>query len=88
MPPLMLGDHGGIYRSDDAGESWTRASADGRHWSRGSDFAEVKVHPQNPDIVFSANVVTWKSEMVGKTWKGFVALRAEMYYQSPSGSIP
>jgi photosystem II stability/assembly factor-like uncharacterized protein len=65
------GDFGGIYRSDDAGENWTRVSADGRHWSRGSDFAEVKVHPQNPDIVFSANVVTWKSEDGGKTWTGF-----------------
>jgi len=65
------GEHGGIYRSDDAGESWTRVSADGRHWSRGSDFAEVKVHPKNPDIVFSANVVTWKSEDGGKTWTGF-----------------
>jgi photosystem II stability/assembly factor-like uncharacterized protein len=65
------GDNGGIYRSDDAGESWTRVSADGRHWSRGSDFAEVKVHPNNPDIVFSANVVTWKSEDGGKTWTGF-----------------
>jgi photosystem II stability/assembly factor-like uncharacterized protein len=64
------GDNGGIYRSDDAGESWTRVSADGRHWSRGSDFAEVKVHPTNPDIVFSANVVTWKSEDGGETWTG------------------
>ncbi len=65
------GDNGGIYRSEDAGESWTRVSADGRHWSRGSDFAEVRVHPTNPDIVFSANVVTWKSEDGGKTWTGF-----------------
>jgi photosystem II stability/assembly factor-like uncharacterized protein len=65
------GDNGGIYRSDDAGENWSRVSADGRHWSRGSDFAEVKVHPKNADIVFSANVVTWKSEDGGKTWTGF-----------------
>lgn len=64
------GDNGGIYRSDDGGESWSRVSADGRHWSRGSDFAEVKVHPKNADIVFSANVVTWKSEDGGKTWTG------------------
>ncbi|MBS1507766.1 MAG: glycoside hydrolase [Bacteroidetes bacterium] len=65
------GDYGGIYRSEDAGESWARVSADGRHWSRGSDFAEVRVHPTNPDIVYSANVVTWKSEDGGKTWTGF-----------------
>ena len=30
-------------------------------WGRGSDFAEIKADPKNPDIVYSANVVTWKS---------------------------
>jgi photosystem II stability/assembly factor-like uncharacterized protein len=64
------GDNGGIYRSGDAGQSWVRMSADARYWGRGSDFAEVRVHPTNPDIVYSANVVTWKSEDGGKTWKG------------------
>jgi photosystem II stability/assembly factor-like uncharacterized protein len=62
---------GGIYRSDDAGESWYRTSSDERYWGRGSDFAEVKVHPKNPDVVFSANVVTWKSTDGGKNWTGF-----------------
>lgn len=61
---------GGIYRSDDAGESWYRTTSDQRIWSRGSDFAEVKVHPKNPDVVFSANVVTWKSTDGGKNWTG------------------
>jgi photosystem II stability/assembly factor-like uncharacterized protein len=64
-------EEGGIFRSDDAGESWTRISQDGRLWGRGSDFAEIKVHPNNPDIVFSADVDTWKSEDGGKTWIAF-----------------
>ncbi len=62
---------GGVFRSDDAGESWTRISQDERLWGRGSDFAEIKVHPTNPDIVFSADVDTWKSEDGGKTWMAF-----------------
>lgn len=62
---------GGIYRSDDAGESWTRINADKRLWDRGSDFAEIKVDPKNPDIVYDANVVTWKSTDAGKTCTGF-----------------
>ncbi len=65
------GREGGIYRSDDAGESWKRINADGRFWGRGSDFAEVKVDPKNEDIVYSANVVTWKSIDGGKTWNAF-----------------
>jgi photosystem II stability/assembly factor-like uncharacterized protein len=65
------GKEGGIYRSDDAGESWTKIQTDERYWSRGSDFAEVKADPKNADIVYSANVVTWKSTDGGKTWNAF-----------------
>jgi len=62
---------GGIYRSDDAGESWRRTSSDSRVYGRASDFAEIKVHPKNKDIVFSANVVSWKSMDGGMTWSAF-----------------
>ena len=61
---------GGIYRSDDGGESWYMLTSDGRLWGRGSDFAEVKADPKNEDIVYSANVVMWKSKDGGKTWEG------------------
>ena len=61
---------GFIYRSDDAGETWRRISEDGRVAGRPSDFAEVKVDPTNPDIVYSASVVTWKSVDGGVTWTG------------------
>jgi len=65
------GREGGIFRSDDAGESWTRIQTDNRYWGRASDFAEVKVDPKNADIVYSANVVTWKSTDGGKTFSAF-----------------
>jgi len=65
------GKFGGIYRSDDAGENWRLMNQDERLWGRGSDFAEVKADPMNADIVYSANVVTWKSTDGGSTWKAF-----------------
>jgi len=61
----------GLYRSDDAGEHWYRATTDARVATRESDFAEVKVDPKNPDVVYTASVVTWKSTDGGKTFNAF-----------------
>ena len=62
----------GIWRSDDAGENWTRITTDTRPAARigGGDLPVLAVHPKNPDIVFSASIVMWKSTDGGKTWMG------------------
>jgi photosystem II stability/assembly factor-like uncharacterized protein len=65
------GNHGGIYRSNDGGESWMLMSKDERYWGRGEDFAEIKVDPLNADIVYSADVVVWRSDDGAKTWNAF-----------------
>ena len=68
---IDAGSASGIYRSDDAGERWSRIQTDNRQFDRGYDFGEIKVDPQNPDIVYTANVVTWKSMDGGRTWNAF-----------------
>ncbi len=62
------GSRGGVYRSDDAGESWRRITDDYRIWGRGGDFGELKVHPENPDVVFSGNIASYRSDDAGQTW--------------------
>ena len=63
--------YGGIYRSDDAGETWKKLNSDQRFWGRGDDFAEVKADPKNKDIVYTADVVVWRSTDGGASWNAF-----------------
>ena len=59
---------GGLYRSEDAGETWQRINPDPRIWGRGSDFAEVQVDPKNKDIVYIANTGLYRSSDGGKNF--------------------
>jgi photosystem II stability/assembly factor-like uncharacterized protein len=60
---------GGLYRSEDAGESWKHINSDRRVWGRGSDFAEVRVDPKNKDIVYSANITLLRSTDGGQSFQ-------------------
>ncbi|MEO5753180.1 MAG: glycoside hydrolase, partial [Chthoniobacterales bacterium] len=66
-------DAGKLYRSDDAGESWTLATTDERPGARigGGDLPVLRIDPQNPQVVYAASVVCWKSTDGGKTWEGW-----------------
>ncbi|HVD93179.1 MAG TPA: hypothetical protein VNC21_12875 [Vicinamibacterales bacterium] len=71
MFAAVQADTGGLFRSVDAGQSWSRVTENPLVVTRGDDFAEVKVHPTNPDIVYTASVVSWKSTDGGKTFVAF-----------------
>ncbi len=62
-----------FYRSDDAGESWSKVTDDPRPSGRigGGDLAVPRVDSRNKDVVYSASTVTMKSVDGGKTWSGF-----------------
>ncbi|HEV2984920.1 MAG TPA: hypothetical protein VGX46_11040 [Vicinamibacterales bacterium] len=58
----------GLYRSDDAGATWRQTNSEPRVWGRGDDFANVRVDPANPDIVYAANTSTYRSSDGGRTF--------------------
>src|SRR5205085_302508 len=69
--PYGPNEERGVFRSADAGESWTRVNSEVRIWGRGSDFAEVKVDPRDKDIVYSCNTSTYRSTDAGVTYHAF-----------------
>ena len=62
---------GGIYRSDNAGETWQLINTDRRLWGRGSDFAEIKADPKHKDIVYVANIASYRSTDGGRSFTAF-----------------
>ena len=61
----------GFFRSDEAGETWTRITTDPRPAMKigGGDLPIPRVDPKNPDIVYSTSIVTVRSTDGGKTWE-------------------
>ncbi|OLC45901.1 MAG: glycoside hydrolase [Acidobacteria bacterium 13_1_40CM_65_14] len=54
-----------VFRSDDAGATWQRVSTDQRL------DVDIRVHPRNADVVFTAGTASYKSEDGGRTWTAF-----------------
>ena len=69
---------GGLFRSDDSGATWTKASSDNRIWGRGWYFGKVVVDPKNPDLVYISNTGVYRSRDGGRTF-------GEPFKGSPGG---
>jgi len=59
---------GGLFSSNDAGETWTRVSADRNLRQRAWYYSKVITDPQNEDVLYVLNVGFWKSIDGGKTF--------------------
>ncbi|MBV8594284.1 MAG: hypothetical protein JOZ27_08300, partial [Caulobacteraceae bacterium] len=60
---------GGLWRSDDDGDSWRKINGDKRIWERGWYFGELTVDPANPDRLWVMDTVVLVSDDAGRSFR-------------------
>lgn len=63
-----------VYRSDDQGETWRKMSPSDRMFERfggtyGWVFGQIRVDPNNADVVYLMGLGLYRSSDAGKTWE-------------------
>lgn len=66
---IVEASDGGLFKSDDAGESWTLASEDRRGLQRAFYFSRLYADPKEKDTIYVMNVAFLKSTTAGKSFK-------------------
>lgn len=60
--------HGGIWRTDDAGESWRKVNRDRRFRQRHWYYSHLEADPRDPNTVYVMNTGTYRSVDGGEEW--------------------
>lgn len=65
---IIEANDGGVFRSDDAGQTWTRVNEDRRLRQRAFYYTRIYADPKEKDVVYVLNVGFHKSTDGGKTF--------------------
>jgi photosystem II stability/assembly factor-like uncharacterized protein len=66
---IIEADEGGVFRSDDAGETWTRTSEDRNLRQRAWYYSKIHADPKDTNVVYVNNVSFMKSTDGGKSFR-------------------
>lgn len=66
---MVEANDGGVFRSDDAGATWTLVSQDRRALQRAFYFSRIYADPKEKDTIYVMNVAFLKSTNAGKEFK-------------------
>lgn len=65
---IVEAEEGGVFVSDDRGDSWERVSEDRNLRQRAFYYSRIYADPQDKETVYVLNVQFWRSRDGGKTW--------------------
>ena len=72
-------DKKGLYRSDDAGQTWTQSNNDFGITVRPFYFSRIVIDPKNPDVIVKAGLSGSISRDGGKTFKDLGFMHSDIH---------
>jgi photosystem II stability/assembly factor-like uncharacterized protein len=66
---IVEAEDGGIFRSDDAGATWTKVNDERRFRQRAFYYSRIYADPKAKDTLYVLNTGFYRSTDAGKTWK-------------------
>ena len=70
---LVENDSGGVYRSDDAGQTWRYLNRERKLRQRAWYYTHIFADPKDPDVVYALNTSMYKSTDGGVTFPNRIA---------------
>src|SRR5262249_36717559 len=65
---IVEAEKGGVFRSDDAGEKWTKTNSENKLRQRAWYYSKIYADPKNADEVYVLNTGMYRSSDGGKTF--------------------
>ena len=66
---IVEAQDGGVFRSDDGGETWTKINDERKLRQRAWYYSRIYADPKNEDQLYALNVRFWRSKDGGKTYE-------------------
>ena len=66
---IIEADSGGVYRSDDAGATWTYINRDRKLRQRAWYYSNITADPKDTNVIYALNVGFYRSRDGGKTFR-------------------
>ena len=70
---LVEADKGGLFRSDDGGDTWTLTNSDRQYRQRAFYYTHVFADPRNADGVYVLNTGMYRSNDGGKSFDRYAS---------------
>jgi len=83
---LVENEHGGVFRSDDAGATWTLTNEGRILRQRAFYYTHITADPNNKDLVYAQDTGTFKSTDGGKTFTMFAGSDSHDIWIDPDDS--